>query len=242
MNPWDEVSAFFNQRKDNIDAGAADNIFIAWPSLLKGITRTIPDLKNVSLLDFGCGTGFCATKFHEMGAKVVACDTSEGMLALARHHSPKGIRFYPISYEQVSTLAETPFSLISSMMVFSFISDLRQALHDLDRALIPGGLLAFATFNPFFLENNKNIAPFLTNEKSQIFMKLSETPLRLYPHTQADFDTILEELGYTRMFIDLPALTPEFLSTYPLPGDTSESEHLVMVYKKGNTPSKTLQR
>src|SRR3954454_9559027 len=85
-NPWDALSDYFDTTKADgeIPAGAADNILIAWPVILRFIRTHLPTLQGRRVLDFGCGAGSFAHRLHELSAQVTGIDPSPAMIAKAR--------------------------------------------------------------------------------------------------------------------------------------------------------------
>ena len=69
-NPWDRLSDYFDTSKDEdeIPAGAADNILIAWPVFFRFIADHVPDLSGQRVLDYGCGAGVSPTGCAPMAA------------------------------------------------------------------------------------------------------------------------------------------------------------------------------
>ena len=68
-NPWDALSDFFDTSKvaDEIPAGAADNILIAWPVIFQFLDAVAPAAAGRRAVDFGCGTGSFAHALHQHG-------------------------------------------------------------------------------------------------------------------------------------------------------------------------------
>ena len=239
MNPWDELSHSFNTHKDasEIDVGAADNIFIAWPALFDGITRVQPKGHGLTALDFGCGSGSFAAALQSRGYQVDASDTSPKMIDTAQAHLGKAMSFQVANSKEVHTFRGVPFSLITSVMVFQFIRDIEAALDDLDTALCPNGVMAFAVFNPDFIqancgENKLFINADVDDQGTLLRMVIENTSIPVYPRTAQDYHVLLKRRGYSRVICKKPKFTREFLAQYPMQDDTRFSEYIVMVYQK----------
>jgi len=75
-NPWDRLSDYFNTSKDadDIPAGAADNICIAWPVFFRFIEAHMPLLQGKRALDYSCGAGGFAQRLRAYGCHVTGID------------------------------------------------------------------------------------------------------------------------------------------------------------------------
>ena len=228
-SPWSSLSNLVDTRKnpDDIAPEAADNILLAWPPMLKAIHALQPHPQGLKALDFGCGTGGLCHKLSTQGYSVVGVDTSSGMLEKAKQQLPS-LTFSP------TLPTSATFNLITSVMVFQFIEDIHSTLNALNALLQPGGVLAFAVFNPEFMYRNSG--------PDKLFQHISPTsahgtmiPAFKIPVVARSFDeynTLLPHLNYTLVLKAEPPFTEDFLAKYPFEDDTSAPEFLVCVYQK----------
>lgn len=99
------------------------------------------------VLDVACGTGLLASRIRrELGAEVVGCDFSRGMLAqAAAHQRADGL-------VQGSALAlpfdSESFDAVVSTEAFHWFPDQRGALREFLRVLVPDGRLFVSFVNP----------------------------------------------------------------------------------------------
>jgi trans-aconitate methyltransferase len=100
--------------EDEIPAGAADNIFIAWPVILQLIATHVPRLHGQRVLDYGCGVGSFAHRLHERGAQVTGIDPSPGMIAKATAAYGDDVTFLVGDARLLRGLP--PFALITAIM------------------------------------------------------------------------------------------------------------------------------
>lgn len=240
MNQWDKLSQYFDTHKhdDEINPGAADNILIAWPSVLRGIEIVQKSGTSLSALDYGCGGGSFALELQKRGYAVVGSDLSSGMIEVAKKNLGDKIPFYDCDAEDVPKLKEAPFDLITGVMVFQFVEDIESCFRNLDAALKSGGVLSFAVFNPDYVERNHGDGKLFRNFKTpeqptRGFMAPTEdTMIPVFMRIEEEYDNVLRPLGYQRIYADKPPFTSEFLGKYPSDADTIEPEYLVMTYKK----------
>src|SRR6185312_12796666 len=134
-NPWDRLSDYFDTSKDEdeIPAGAADNILIAWPVFFRFIADHVPTLHGQRVLDYGCGAGSFAQRISTLGCRVTGIDSSSAMIDKATRAYGGEVDFH---VGDVALLREMrPFTLITSIMALQFVADITPLLADLAAAL-----------------------------------------------------------------------------------------------------------
>ena len=124
-------------------AGAAE-----WPAL----RAMLPDLRDLKVLDLGCGFGWFCRWAREQGAtQVLGLDVSEKMLERARAATADaGISYARVDLELVELL-EASVDLTYSSLALHYIKDLEKLLAKIHRALVPGGYLVFSTEHPIYM-------------------------------------------------------------------------------------------
>ncbi len=106
------------------------------------------DVRDMHVLDAGCGPGFYSEQLIERGAQVVAIDASEPMVKLARARLgdrcvvQQRMLGAPMSFEDDS------FDAVVCALTIHHIDDRHAALAELCRVLRPGGVLALSTQHP----------------------------------------------------------------------------------------------
>jgi len=110
------------------------------------------------VLDVACGNGNFSRRLAEHGARVVAFDYSERMIARAgqyRSAGPGTISFHVADVtdrEQIRALQqERPFDKAVACMAVMNISDTRSLFHGVAEVLRPGGIFVFSTHHPCFV-------------------------------------------------------------------------------------------
>ena len=232
-DPWDKMAGLFSgdDARDGIPRGAADNILLAWPPILRLIEETFPEPEGLRALDFGCGTGeFCA-RLHAMGFRVTGADTSEEMLEIARRRRPHGIEF---SSGRAEDMAAGAFDLVAAIMVLQFLEDAESALAQLDRLLRPGGLIALAVFNPQFVKNLLNAGVVFRDFDSDkaprrgLMAIMEDAPIPVFVRTADEYARALIPLGYREVLRERPPFTGSFLRQHPVSFPASAPEFLLM--------------
>jgi ubiquinone/menaquinone biosynthesis C-methylase UbiE len=107
------------------------------------------DVRGLSVLDMGCGTGRHCVWLVEAGASVTAVDFSEGMLAKARQKpGMEKVRFIAHDLKQPLPLPATSFDLIISGLVLEHMADLQNFFAQIHNVLKPGGKAVVSAMHP----------------------------------------------------------------------------------------------
>lgn len=98
------------------------------------------------VLELGCGTGTLASMMSDRGAKVVALDVSEPMLAEARKKAPTAVQFFHRTATEIGDLGSDRFDRVVGTLVLSELSDdeVDYVLRAASRVLKHGGMLVLA--------------------------------------------------------------------------------------------------
>jgi len=115
-------------------------------SVLKSFDELLPDLRNKSILDIGCGIGMYFPFFHQKGAReLVGVDVGENLLDMAR-------KLCPYAKTVLASADTLPFSnecfdVILSMGLLEHFSNPQSVLEEWTRCLKHGGILIVETPN-----------------------------------------------------------------------------------------------
>lgn len=113
------------------------------------ITRLLPDVTELTVLDLGCGYGHNCIDFIRCGAKsVTGVDLSQKMLEVAEKESAhEKIRYIKMSMTDICSLG-MKFDLIYSSLAFHYIEDFDTFAKDLYECLNDDGCLLFSQEHP----------------------------------------------------------------------------------------------
>lgn len=143
-NPHD-VQSMFNavaRRYDLMNFLASLGQEKVWRTHVKRAVVTRPFLK---VLDVAAGTGASSIEFVRAGAKVVALDFSEGMIAEGRRRHPE------IDFQQGDAMnldfPDNTFDCVTISFGLRNVTDPDKALREFYRVLKPGGHLVVCEFS-----------------------------------------------------------------------------------------------
>ncbi len=110
-------------------------------------SKSIP-LKNIQLLDIGCGGGLLSEPMCRLGAKVTAIDASQKNIDVAKFHSKKNnltIDYLCSTPEKINL--NKKFDVILNMEIVEHVDDLNLFLKKSSLLLKKNGLMFIATIN-----------------------------------------------------------------------------------------------
>jgi SAM-dependent methyltransferase len=118
-----------------------------WPAL----RAMLPELKDVAVVDLGCGFGwFCVWARANGASRVLGLDVSENMLARARSATGDPAITYARADLEAFDLQAASFGLAYSSLALHYIENLDRLLDTVRGALVPGGHLVFSVEHPIY--------------------------------------------------------------------------------------------
>lgn len=111
------------------------------------VREVIPEGKNLSAFELGCGTGSLALLLRDRFESMTLSDTSEGMLNVLRNKiADKNIGNISVVYDAFSgnSLKNKLFDMIFTQMTLHHIHDIPEVLDRFKQILKPGGILCIA--------------------------------------------------------------------------------------------------
>lgn len=137
---FEEYSKMYRSQKGLLGAGE-------WHEFQK----LLPNLRDNTVLDLGCGYGWHCRYAIENGAKsVLGIDLSEKMLARANEiNKLEGIEYQRNAIEEL-TFRSGQFNLVISSLAFHYIKDFDTLCQNIYNWLQPGGQFLFSIEHPVF--------------------------------------------------------------------------------------------
>ena len=105
-------------------------------------------LKNVKILDIGCGGGLLCEPLSKLGARVVGIDASEKNIKIAKTHAKKNnlkIDYYCASPENF--ISKKKFDVVLNMEIVEHVEDVNLFLKESSKFLKKDGIMFVATLN-----------------------------------------------------------------------------------------------
>lgn len=111
----------------------------------------LPDLRNKSVLDLGCGFGWhCRYAREQRASSVVGVDLSEKMLQKARELTDDPmITFIKLPIEDIH-FSEAQFDVVISSLAFHYIESFEAICNKVYRCLKAKGVFIFSVEHPIF--------------------------------------------------------------------------------------------
>ena len=144
---WDGNARFWDEQM-----GASGNDFHL--SLVRpAVERLLGPVEGRRVLEIACGNGLFARGLAELGAHVVATDTSPAMLERARRHPSDGIEYRALDAAQPGQLAALGagrFDAVVCNMALMDMADIRPLAGALGGLLRASGRFVFSICHPCF--------------------------------------------------------------------------------------------
>ena len=105
-------------------------------------------LKNIKILDIGCGGGLLSEPMCRLGASVVGIDASEKNIKVAKFHAKKNklkINYKVASPEKLKT--KVKFDVILNMEIVEHVEDINFFIKESSKLLRKNGVMFIATLN-----------------------------------------------------------------------------------------------
>lgn len=153
---WNENAWFWDER---MGEGNDVHLTLVRPC----VQRLLTVQPGERVLDVGCGNGLFARRLAALGASVVACDVSEGMLERPRARGDAGGRIVFRTVDAtceaaIDGLGAAAFDAAVANMVLMRIPTIEPLARALGRVLRPGARLVFAVSHPAFHTSGTRLA------------------------------------------------------------------------------------
>ena len=105
-------------------------------------------LKNLNILDIGCGGGLLCEPLHRLGANITGIDFSKNNIEVAKLHAKKmGLKINYVKCSPENLNLKNKFDVILNMEVVEHVNDLDQFMQSCSRLIVNKGIMFVATIN-----------------------------------------------------------------------------------------------
>ncbi len=114
--------------------------------IVSHIRNHYKDIKNIKVLDVGCGGGLVCEPLARLGHKVTGIDQSVEAIDIARHHAIEqglAINYFCSNIDSL----EAQYDIITLLEVLEHVENPEHLLKSAVDRLAPGGLIFFSTLN-----------------------------------------------------------------------------------------------
>jgi len=110
--------------------------------ILPNILRAMAIIKGERVLDLACGQGFFTRAFFQEGADATGVDLGKQLVLIARKESPKEIKYFSHSAENLSLFEDSSFEKIAILLAIQNIEAPHKVFKECARVLKPHGKLS----------------------------------------------------------------------------------------------------
>ncbi len=164
-------------------------------------------LKDLQILDIGCGSGWYAEQLIKAGSQITAIDVSARMVELTEKRLKGQGRVIQADLEKpLDFLAANTFDLIIAPLMIHYIQDWSALMQELARILKPNGLFIFSTHQPHSEFQIFKLNNYFTQQVVQDYWPSLNVHVQFYHHTLHDLTESLYHAGFLieRMIEPLP--------------------------------------
>lgn len=177
---WGKVADWYDEMLEEKDNTYQKNV------ILPNILRLMTIKKDEFILDLACGTGFFSREFLKMGGKVIGADISVELIEIAKEKSPKEIRYFASSADDLSGIKNGSIDKIAVILAIQNIENIPGVFSECDRVLKNGGKIFLVMNHPVFRIPKQSSWGFDEKSKTQYrrmdeYMSESKTKIEMHP-------------------------------------------------------------
>ena len=238
QNIYDNEIFFAGYKKIRENQVNANNLFE-----IPALFSMMPNLKDKTILDLGCGFGEHCKGFVESGAKkVIGIDISEKMLEIAKQENADSkITYINMPMENIFELTEK-FDIVISSLAFHYVEDFAGVVKNIYNLLNENGTFIFSQENPLCTCHSGGQRWTKDENGNKLYLNLSNYGIegerestwfvdnvKKYHRTFSSIVNTLIEVGFSINKMIEPLPTEEILSQYPAYKDLFHKPDFLLV-------------
>lgn len=186
---WGKVSRWYDELIERGDDTYQKKVIL--PNLLRAMRIRRGD----NVLDVGCGQGFFSRAFVGEGARVTGIDISRELIALARSHSPRGIRFEVAPADRIPQVVAASMDAAVSVLAVQNIETVDGMFEEAARTLKSSGRLYLVLNHPAFRIPRGSSWGWDEEQKVQYrrvnrYLSESTVPIQMHPGSLPHVQTV----------------------------------------------------
>lgn len=224
QNIYDNEIFFAGYKKIRENQVNANNLFE-----IPALFSMMPNLKDKTILDLGCGFGEHCKGFVESGAKkVIGIDISEKMLEIAKQENADSkITYINMPMENIFELTEK-FDIVISSLAFHYVEDFAGVVKNVYNLLNENGAFIFSQENPLCTCHSGGQRWTKDENGNKLYLNLSNygiegerestwfvDDVKKYHRTFSSIINTLIETGFKIEKLIEPLPTEDLLKKYP---------------------------
>lgn len=224
QNIYDNEIFFAGYKKIRENQVNANNLFE-----IPALFSMMPNLKDKTILDLGCGFGEHCKGFVESGAKkVIGIDISEKMLEIAKQENADSkITYINMPMENIFKLTEK-FDIVISSLAFHYVEDFAGVVKNVYNLLNENGAFIFSQENPLCTCHSGGQRWTKDENGNKLYLNLSNygiegerestwfvDDVKKYHRTFSSIINTLIETGFKIEKLIEPLPTEDLLKKYP---------------------------
>ena len=224
QNIYDNEIFFAGYKKIRENQVNANNLFE-----IPALFSMMPNLKDKTILDLGCGFGEHCKGFVERGAKkVIGIDISEKMLEIAKQENADSkITYINMPMENIFELTEK-FDIVISSLAFHYVEDFAGVVKNVYNLLNENGTFIFSQENPLCTCHSGGQRWTKDENGNKLYLNLSNygiegerestwfvDDVKKYHRTFSSIINTLIETGFKIEKLIEPLPTEDLLKKYP---------------------------
>lgn len=224
QNIYDNEIFFAGYKKIRENQVNANNLFE-----IPALFSMMPNLKDKTILDLGCGFGEHCKGFVESGAKkVIGIDISEKMLEIAKQENADSkITYINMPMENIFELT-VKFDIVISSLAFHYVEDFAGVVKNIYNLLNENGTFIFSQENPLCTCHSGGQRWTKDENGNKLYLNLSNygiegerestwfvDDVKKYHRTFSSIINTLIETGFKIEKLIEPLPTEDLLKKYP---------------------------
>jgi ubiquinone/menaquinone biosynthesis C-methylase UbiE len=161
--------------------------------------RLVGNVAGKRVLDLGCGDGSASVSLAQLGAVVIAIDTSEARLAVGRRRGQEAevrLDWHHGDLADLAFLRADSLDLVFSAYAIDTVDDAARVYRQVQRVLKPSAPFVFSHAHPFALCVDDSRLTRSYSDTAPVTVTRSGEPITVYPRSLSETFADLARAGF----------------------------------------------